>query len=36
MARSWRLALRRALGDAFAGGYRITGATRAGWYILEG
>jgi predicted GNAT superfamily acetyltransferase len=36
MARSWRLALRRALGDAFAAGYRVTGATRGGWYVLEG
>jgi len=35
MARSWRLALRRALGDAFTEGYRVTGATRAGWYVLE-
>jgi predicted GNAT superfamily acetyltransferase len=35
MARSWRLALRRALGDAFTAGYRMTGATRAGWYVLE-
>lgn len=35
MARSWRLALRRALGDAFTAGYRVTGATRAGWYVLE-
>jgi predicted GNAT superfamily acetyltransferase len=35
MARSWRLALRRALGDAFAAGYRVTGATRSGWYVLK-
>jgi predicted GNAT superfamily acetyltransferase len=35
MARSWRLALRRALGDALTAGYHVTGATRAGWYVLE-
>jgi predicted GNAT superfamily acetyltransferase len=35
LARSWRLAERRALGDAFAGGYRVTGATRTGYYVLE-
>jgi predicted GNAT superfamily acetyltransferase len=35
MARSWRLALRRALGDAFTAGYRVTGATRNGWYVVE-
>jgi predicted GNAT superfamily acetyltransferase len=35
LARSWRLAVRRALGDAFASGYRVTGATRTGYYVLE-
>lgn len=35
MARSWRLAVRQALGDAFAAGYRVRGATRTGWYIFE-
>jgi predicted GNAT superfamily acetyltransferase len=35
MARSWRLALRRALGDALAAGYHVSDATRAGWYVLE-
>jgi predicted GNAT superfamily acetyltransferase len=35
VARSWRLAVRRALGDAFDSGYRVTGATRTGWYVLE-
>jgi predicted GNAT superfamily acetyltransferase len=35
MARSWRLALRRALGDSLAAGYRVIGATRAGWYVVE-
>ncbi|TMC74087.1 MAG: GNAT family N-acetyltransferase [Chloroflexi bacterium] len=34
-ARSWRVALRQALGDAFDAGYRVSGATRAGWYVLE-
>src|SRR4029077_921338 len=27
-ARAWRLAVRRALGDAFSAGYQITAATR--------
>ena len=35
LAREWRLALRRALGDSMARGYRIAGATRSGWYVLE-
>lgn len=35
LARAWRLALRKALGDALARGYAITGATRSGWYVLE-
>lgn len=35
LARAWRLAVRRALGDAFAAGYRVTGATRSGHYVLE-
>ena len=35
MARSWRLAVRRSLGDAFDAGYRVTGATRTGWYVVE-
>ena len=35
LARSWRLALRRALGDSLAAGYRVTGATRSGWYVVE-
>jgi predicted GNAT superfamily acetyltransferase len=34
-ARSWRLAARRALGKAFDAGYRVRGATKTGWYILE-
>lgn len=35
LAREWRLGLRHALGDAMAHGYRISGATRSGWYVLE-
>jgi predicted GNAT superfamily acetyltransferase len=35
MARAWRLGVRRALGDALGAGYRVTGATRTGWYVLE-
>jgi predicted GNAT superfamily acetyltransferase len=34
-ARSWRLAVRRALGDAFDAGYQITTAARSGHYVLE-
>jgi hypothetical protein len=29
------MAVRRALGGSFGAGYRISGATRAGWYVLE-
>jgi predicted GNAT superfamily acetyltransferase len=35
LAREWRLALRRALTDALAAGYEVSGATRSGWYVLE-
>ncbi|MEA2668880.1 MAG: hypothetical protein QOJ33_1814 [Chloroflexota bacterium] len=35
LARSWRNALRRKLTGAIAAGYRVTGATRSGWYVLE-
>jgi len=35
LARRWRLALREALGGAIARGYRINGATKSGWYVLE-
>lgn len=31
----WRAALRAALPDALENGYRITGCTRDGWYILH-
>jgi predicted GNAT superfamily acetyltransferase len=34
-ARSWRLALRRALCGAMESGYAVKGATRTGWYVLE-
>ncbi|MEV8630031.1 GNAT family N-acetyltransferase [Streptosporangium sp. NPDC051023] len=33
-ARRWRAALGDALGGALADGYRITGFTRSGWYLL--
>ena len=35
LARAWRMAMREALGGALDDGYVITGATRAGWYVLE-
>jgi predicted GNAT superfamily acetyltransferase len=35
LARSWRRALREALGGAMDRGYVVTGATRSGWYVLE-
>jgi predicted GNAT superfamily acetyltransferase len=35
LARAWRMAVRTALGSAFDAGYRITGVTRTGWYVLE-
>ncbi|WP_194897589.1 GNAT family N-acetyltransferase [Catenulispora pinisilvae] len=35
LARSWRFALRGALTGAMGRGYRITGFTRSGWYLLE-
>jgi predicted GNAT superfamily acetyltransferase len=35
LAHSWRLAVRRALGSALDAGYGVSGATRAGWYVLE-
>ena len=35
IAHAWRLALRRVLNDAMGAGYALTGATRAGWYVLE-
>lgn len=35
LARQWRVAVRDALHTPLAGGARITGFDRAGWYILE-
>jgi predicted GNAT superfamily acetyltransferase len=35
LARAWRLAVRDALKAAFDAGYRISGVTRTGWYVLE-
>jgi len=35
LARAWRLAVRGALSKAFDSGYRVTGVTRTGWYVLE-
>ncbi len=35
-ARRWRTALREGLGGALAQGYRVTGFTRDGWYLLGG
>jgi predicted GNAT superfamily acetyltransferase len=34
-ARAWRFAIRDALTRATSLGYRITGFTRSGWYVLE-
>jgi predicted GNAT superfamily acetyltransferase len=34
-ARVWRTALRDTLGKALNDGYRVTGFTRSGWYVLE-
>ena len=35
LARRWRMALRDTLGGAMTRGYRIKGATKSGWYVLE-
>ena len=35
LAHEWRVALRHALVESLARGYRISGATRTGWYVLE-
>ncbi len=35
LARRWRQEVRVALGDAMSAGYRVTGATRDGWYVLR-
>ena len=34
-ALAWRRALRTALSGALAGGYRVGGITRSGWYLFE-
>ena len=34
LAGAWRLALRDTLGRALDGGYRATGMTRSGWFVL--
>jgi predicted GNAT superfamily acetyltransferase len=34
-ARTWRRALRSALGDRLAAGYRVRGMSRTGWYVLQ-
>jgi predicted GNAT superfamily acetyltransferase len=35
LARTWRYAVRAALGDAMSAGYRVTAVTRDGWYVLS-
>lgn len=35
LARRWRRALRATLGAALDQGYRVVGATRDGWYVLQ-
>lgn len=35
LARSWRMAVRKAFTEAIAAGYEVSGATRSGWYVLE-
>jgi predicted GNAT superfamily acetyltransferase len=35
LARAWRLAARQALVGALSAGYRVSGATRSGWYVLR-
>jgi len=35
LGRRWRLAVRTQVGGAMARGYRVTAATRFGWYVLE-
>jgi predicted GNAT superfamily acetyltransferase len=35
LARAWRLAVREALKTALDAGYRISGVTRTGWYVLD-
>jgi predicted GNAT superfamily acetyltransferase len=35
LARDWRLALRECLGEALGAGWKATGMTRSGWYVLN-
>lgn len=35
LAREWRLAVRERLGGALGAGWRATGMTRSGWYVLS-
>ncbi|MPZ54158.1 MAG: GNAT family N-acetyltransferase [Acidimicrobiia bacterium] len=35
LAREWRMGVRAGLGDALRRGYRLTGVSRQGWYVLE-
>jgi predicted GNAT superfamily acetyltransferase len=35
LARAWRMAMRSTMVGAIDAGYRATGATRDGWYVLE-
>jgi predicted GNAT superfamily acetyltransferase len=35
LARVWRVALRKTITDALVAGYKVSGATRSGWYVLE-
>lgn len=35
LARAWRMAVRKTMTTAFDAGYRVTGVTRTGWYVLE-
>jgi predicted GNAT superfamily acetyltransferase len=35
LARTWRYAVRAALGNAMSAGYRVTAVTRDGWYVLS-
>jgi len=34
LASAWRLTVRKAMVEALTAGYRLIGATRAGWYVL--
>jgi predicted GNAT superfamily acetyltransferase len=36
LAREWRFAARRVLGQLLDGGSQVTGFTNDGWYVVEG